>query len=105
MPPPTNLVRIDALDLTAYHLVIDARSEGEYFEDHLPGAVNLPVLTNAEYAQVGTLHRTDTHQAYLTGVANSRNNIASHLPTVAAAVPRGGRVLVYCFRGGKRSRL
>jgi tRNA 2-selenouridine synthase len=105
MPQPNNLVSIDAVDLSAYHMVIDARSEREYFEDHLPGAVNLPVVNNAEYAEVGTLHRTDTHQAYLIGVAYSLRNIAAQLPAVAATVPRGGRVLVYCFRGGKRSRL
>jgi len=105
MPPPNNLASIDAIDLSAYHMVIDARSEREYVEDHLPGAVNLPVVNNAEYAEVGTCHRTDTHQAYLIGVAYALKNIAAHLPTVAATVPRGGRVLVYCFRGGKRSRL
>ena len=105
MPPPNNLASIDTIDLSAYHMVIDARSEREYIEDHLPGAVNLPVVNNAEYAEVGTRHRTDTHQAYLIGVAYALKNIAAHLPTVAATVPRGGRVLVYCFRGGKRSRL
>lgn len=105
MPPPNNLVTLDSVDPSTYQLVIDARSPREYEEDHLPGATNLPVVGNAEYAEVGTLHRTDTHQAYLTGVAYSLKNIAGYLPTVAAAVPRGGRILVYCFRGGKRSRL
>jgi tRNA 2-selenouridine synthase len=105
MPPPNNLVTIDSVELASYQLVIDARSPREYAEDHVPGATNLPVVGDAEYAEVGTLHRTDTHQAYLTGVTYSLRNIAGFLPTVAAAVPRGGRILVYCFRGGKRSRL
>ena len=52
-----------------YALVIDARSPREYSEDHLPSAVNLPVVDNDEYAEVGTTHRTDTHRAYLIGVS------------------------------------
>ena len=50
-----------------YALVIDARSPREYSEDHLPCAVNLPVVDNEEYAEVGTTHRTDTHRALVHG--------------------------------------
>ncbi len=88
-----------------YDLIIDARSEREYAADHVPGAVNLPVVNNDEYAEVGTLHRTDTMRAYLIGVAYSLKNISRHLDTVIAAQPRQSKILVYCFRGGKRSRL
>jgi tRNA 2-selenouridine synthase len=88
-----------------YDLVIDARSQREYAEDHIPGAVNLPVVNNDEYAEVGTLHRTDKMQAYLIGVSYSLKNIARNLDTVISGLPRGSRILVYCFRGGKRSRL
>jgi tRNA 2-selenouridine synthase SelU len=41
-----------------YALVIDARSQREFTEDHVPSAVNLPVVDNEEYAEVGTTHRT-----------------------------------------------
>jgi tRNA 2-selenouridine synthase len=63
------------------------------------------VLNDAQYAEIGTLHRADTHAAYHLGVRYALINIAAQLATVAARVPRGGRILVYCFRGGKRSRL
>lgn len=88
-----------------YDLIIDARSEREYAEDHIPGAINLPVATNDEYAEVGTLHRTDKMRAYLIGVSYSLKNISRHLDTVIAGYPKNTRILVYCFRGGKRSRL
>uniref|UniRef100_UPI0022794912 rhodanese-like domain-containing protein n=1 Tax=Paraburkholderia aspalathi TaxID=1324617 RepID=UPI0022794912 len=58
-----------------YDLIIDARSEREYAVDHIPGAINLPVVSNDEYAEVGTLHRTDKMQAYLIGVSYSLKNI------------------------------
>lgn len=105
MPPPNNLVPISDNNAAAYRLTIDARAPREYSDDHLPGASNLPVLNDLEYAEVGTLHRNDTHAAYHLGVRYALTNIATHLPMVAAQVPRGGRILVYCFRGGKRSRL
>ena len=93
------------LDFNSYGLIIDARSPREYEEDHIPGAINLPVVDNDEYAQVGTLHRTDPMGAYQIGVAWSLNNIARHLRETLVRVDRRTRILVYCFRGGKRSKL
>lgn len=92
-------------DWPSYALVIDARSPHEFDEDHLPGAVNLPVVDDAEYAQVGTLHRDDQHAAYLIGVEYSLRNIAAQLKPLISAYTPQDRFLVYCFRGGKRSRL
>jgi tRNA 2-selenouridine synthase len=88
-----------------YALVIDARSEREYSEDHVPGALNLPVVDNEEYAQVGTTHRTDTHRAYLIGVSYALKNMSRAIDELVAHYPKDARILVYCFRGGKRSKL
>jgi tRNA 2-selenouridine synthase len=87
-----------------YALIIDARTPKEFAEDHLPGAVNLPVVTQAEFAEVGTLHRTQPHAAYVLGAQYALRNIARHIAEVIAPRPPSDRVLVYCFRGGKRSR-
>lgn len=92
-------------DFQSYDLIIDARSPREFEEDHIPGAVNLPVVDNEEYAEVGTLHRTDPMGAYLIGVQYSLKNIARHLEEYVSKYGRKTRILVYCFRGGKRSRL
>ena len=88
-----------------YALVIDARSEREYTEDHLPCAVNLPVVDNEEYAEVGTTHRTDKHRAYLIGVSYALKNMSRAIEELVARHPKDSRMLVYCFRGGKRSKL
>ena len=92
-------------DFSSYDLIIDARSEREYEEDHIPRAINLPVVNNDEYAEVGTTHRDDKHRAYVIGVAYSHRNIANHVDQVISRYPKKTRILVYCFRGGKRSRL
>jgi tRNA 2-selenouridine synthase len=88
-----------------YALVIDARSQREYTEDHVPRAVNLPVVDNEEYAEVGTTHRTDKHRAYLIGVSYALKNISHAIDDLVAGQPKDARMLVYCFRGGKRSKL
>ena len=97
--------QLDLQDFSAYSLIIDARSPHEYDEDHLPNAVNLPVVDDEQYAEVGTRHKTDTHGAYLIGVEYSLRNIASHIKPLISRYTLKDRFLVYCFRGGKRSRL
>jgi len=97
--------QLDVRDFASYALVIDARSPHEYAEDHIPGAVNLPVVDDGEFAEVGIQHKTDKHAAYLVGVEYSLRNIADQIkPLISRYTPRD-RFLVYCFRGGKRSRL
>jgi tRNA 2-selenouridine synthase len=103
--PPASFEQLGIQPPARYALVIDARSPREFAEDHIPGAVNLPVVNDAEYAEVGTLHRQDPHAAYLLGVRYSLNNIARQLPPIIEPLPRYAPILVYCFRGGKRSKL
>lgn len=42
--------------LHGFNAIIDARSPGEFALDHLPGALNAPVLDDAQRAQVGTIN-------------------------------------------------
>ncbi len=97
--------QLEVQDWSRYALIVDARSPHEYAEDHIPGAVNLPVVDDVEYAEVGTTHRTDKHRAYLIGVEYSLRNIADQIKPLISRYGPGDRFLVYCFRGGKRSRL
>ena len=91
----------EALD---FDEIIDARSPAEFAEDHMPGAINLPVLDNEERARIGTLHKqVSAFEAKKAGAALVSRNIARHLETVLADKPRHYRPLVYCWRGGNRS--
>lgn len=85
--------------------IIDARSEGEYAEDFIPGARNYPVLNNEERARVGTLNKVESpFAAKRMGAALVSRNIATMLEKHFADKPRDWAPLVYCWRGGKRSR-
>lgn len=91
------------LDAHGFDAIIDARSPAEYGEDHLPGAINLPVLGNDERARVGTLYKASRFRARRLGAALIARNVAAHLEGALAEQPSGFRPLVYCWRGGQRS--
>lgn len=98
------LDQIDLAALTAFDDIIDVRSPGEFAEDHMPGAINLPVLSNAERVEIGTLYvQKSRFLARRIGAAYVARNIAHHLETTLADRPGGYQPLVYCWRGGQRS--
>ena len=87
-----------------YDTVIDVRSPAEFAEDHIPGAINLPVLDNAERAEVGTIYvQQSPFLARKIGAAKVFANAAAHIAGPLADKPGGWRPLVYCWRGGQRS--
>ena len=93
-------------DLAAhgFDTVIDVRSPAEFAEDHVPGAINLPVLDDAERARIGTIFKQDSpFAARKLGAALVARNAARHLETALADKPGGWRPLIYCWRGGQRS--
>ena len=84
--------------------IIDVRAPAEWAEDHLPGAINLPVLDDAERAEVGTVYKqVSPFTARKLGAALVAANSARHLQGPLADKPGGWRPLVYCWRGGQRS--
>ena len=105
MKYPAVLPFIDVLpQLAAFDAIIDVRSPSEFAEDHIPGAINCPVLNDAERAEVGTVYRqVDAFEAKKLGAAMVAKNIAFHLETRFLQMPRDWRPLVYCWRGGNRS--
>jgi tRNA 2-selenouridine synthase len=84
--------------------VIDVRSPAEFAEDHLPGALNWPVLDDEERARVGTLYvQTSPLAARKLGAALVARRIAELLLAHVQDQPREWRPLIYCWRGGQRS--
>lgn len=90
--------------LKQYSEIIDVRSENEFAEDHIPGAINLPVLNNAERAKVGTIYKqVSPFEARKIGAALVAQNISHHLTQHFASKEKNYSPLVYCWRGGQRS--
>ncbi|WP_334135951.1 tRNA 2-selenouridine(34) synthase MnmH [Tepidimonas sp.] len=97
-----DIVTLDQIG--AFDTLIDARSPSEYALDHLPGAVNWPVLDDEERRLVGTLYKhAGAFEARRIGGAWVARNIARHIQSVMQDKPAHWRPLVYCWRGGQRS--
>ncbi|HEX9171633.1 MAG TPA: tRNA 2-selenouridine(34) synthase MnmH [Telluria sp.] len=91
-------------ELDAYDAIIDVRSESEYALDHIPGAINCPVLNDEQRILVGTTYKqVNAFEAKKIGAALVARNIANHLETLWADKPRDWKPMVYCWRGGNRS--
>lgn len=96
----------DLAELSAlpFDTIIDARSPSEFAEDHIPGAINLPSLTDAERAEVGTIYvQEEPFKARKIGAAYVARNVANYLQGPLAHHEGGWQPLVYCWRGGQRS--
>ncbi|MFD2754115.1 tRNA 2-selenouridine(34) synthase MnmH [Comamonas terrae] len=91
-------------DRHQFDTLIDARSPGEFEQDHIPGAINCPVLDNEERARIGTIYKqVSPFEAKRLGAAMVAANLARHLRETFADKPSNWRPLVYCWRGGLRS--
>jgi tRNA 2-selenouridine synthase len=90
--------------LEEFDTIIDARSESEFALDHLPGAINCPVLNDEERILVGTTYKqVNAFEAKKIGAPLVARNIAHHIETLWQDKPRDWKPLVYCWRGGNRS--
>ena len=100
LPEPVSL----PLAWDEFSQIIDVRAPAEFEEDHLPGAINLPVLSDAERHEVGLLHATNAFDARRVGATLVTKNIHHHLAETLQDKPRDYAPLLYCWRGQMRSR-
>lgn len=99
-------VMIAAQDIVSgnFDTLIDVRSPAEFADDHVPGAINCPILSNDERAEIGTLYKqVSPFAARKRGAILTARNIASAIETYFLDKPKDWRPLVYCWRGGQRS--
>lgn len=85
-------------------IMIDVRSEGEFTEATIPGAVNIPILNDEERSAVGKSYRYEgPDNARRLGLRLVSNNLGEKLEAVDQ-VSRGKKLAVFCWRGGQRSK-
>ena len=91
-------------DVGGFDEIIDVRSPAEFAEDHIPGAINCPVLDDAQRSEVGTLYKqVSPFEAKKIGAAMVSENIGRHLRANFLGRPKTWKPLIYCWRGGERS--
>ena len=101
---PIDHTRATVEQLAEFDTILDARSPSEFAEDHIPGAINCPVLDDQQRITVGTLYKqVSAFDARKVGAVLVARNVATHIETLFADKPKGWKPLVYCWRGGQRS--
>ena len=101
---PIPYPNLPALIGHGFDTLIDVRSPAEYALDHIPGAINLPALSNDERITVGTIYKQiSAFDARKIGAVMVARNVAAHVEGPLAQHDGAWRPLVYCWRGGQRS--
>ncbi|MFV0292859.1 MAG: tRNA 2-selenouridine(34) synthase MnmH [Paracoccus sp. (in: a-proteobacteria)] len=98
--------RVDAVNTasTRFDDIIDVRAPSEFAEDHLPGAINLPVLDDEQRAHVGMVYKqVSPFDARRIGAALVAENAARHIAGPLSGHDGSWQPLIYCWRGGQRS--
>jgi tRNA 2-selenouridine synthase len=91
------------LDLIDNNCLIDVRTPLEFDEDHIPGAVNVPLLSNGERAEVGTIYKQiGPIAARRRGLELTCSRFYGMVEQIISAAV-GKPIVVYCWRGGLRS--
>jgi tRNA 2-selenouridine synthase len=93
------------LEARQCYSILDARSEREFSQSHIPQAVNLPILTDTEREIVGTLYKQQgSEKAILKGFELVGPRFHEIQKKAMALFPEK-KILLYCWRGGMRSQI
>ncbi|MCH4890926.1 tRNA 2-selenouridine(34) synthase MnmH [Acidaminobacter sp. JC074] len=100
----TGLVSNKAIYEDVHQVIVDVRSPKEYEENHIFGAINIPLFTNEERSHIGTTYKQESTTAAkklgMTYISTRIEKIGHRLIELSEAYDR---VIIYCQRGGMRS--
>jgi tRNA 2-selenouridine synthase len=95
----------EALELMPESILLDVRSPSEYARGHIPGAYSLPLFSNEERAEVGTLYKQKgKEQAFLRGLEIVGPKMAGFVRRTKELNHHRKKIVVHCWRGGQRSK-
>jgi tRNA 2-selenouridine synthase len=101
---PIEFTSLDAIFDHGFDTLIDVRSPAEFAEDHIPGAINLPALSNEQRHEVGTIYKQiSAFDGRKIGAGMVIRNVADHIDGPLMGKDGAWRPVVYCWRGGQRS--
>ncbi len=86
-------------------LYIDVRSPAEFSIGHIPSAINIPIFSNEERSEIGTLYKqVSIEKAKELGLAVASRKLPDIVNQVNILYKTGRPIVVYCWRGGMRSK-
>ena len=85
-------------------VLVDVRSESEYKNAHIPGAINIPILNDGERREVGTLYdRVSYDLAKIKAVEYASKKLPELYQKYLELEKTCDEIVIYCDRGGYRS--
>lgn len=95
---------ISPLELRSDLLLLDVRSPAEFEQGHIPGAKSLPLFTNEQRAEVGTLYKQKGAAfAFKKGLELVGPRMLPLMEQVEEWASAGTGIQLHCWRGGMRS--
>ncbi|MDP3919151.1 MAG: tRNA 2-selenouridine(34) synthase MnmH [Nanoarchaeota archaeon] len=94
-------MKIDKIYGKDYQFV-DVRSPKEFEEDHIPGAVNIPLFSNEERAIVGTIYKQESKEKAIDKGFEILGTKLAHMMKDYKSF-KDKKLCIYCWRGGMRS--
>jgi tRNA 2-selenouridine synthase len=86
------------------YVIVDVRTSREFLEDHIPGAISMPILTDEEHHEVGTIFKQVSHEtAKEKGLVYAAPKLLDFYRYAREVVKSGKKICFQCFRGGMRS--
>jgi tRNA 2-selenouridine synthase len=93
--------------LESHGPVVDVRSPGEFHQGHIPGATNLPLLSDEDRAAVGTTYRQQGRQPAISLglrlVGPRLESLGLQLQRALTGWEQAAVLRIHCWRGGLRS--
>jgi tRNA 2-selenouridine synthase len=87
------------------YVLIDVRSPAEFHEATIPGALNIPLFSNEERAEVGTIYKQHSPE---TAKSRGLDIVSPKLPDlikgIQAHLQPNQEAVIFCWRGGMRSK-
>ena len=97
--------KFESISKVNFDTIIDVRSPKEFTEDHIPNSINLPVLSDFEREVVGKIYiQNSQFEAKKIGAKYISENISKHLDGLLSNKNVNWKALIYCWRGGQRSK-
>ena len=101
MPRPLDIK--DFLERSRGKNIVDVRTPLEFEQGHIPGAVNIPLFSNEERAEIGTLYKQCSRQVAVERGMELVGPRMKELVIQITQLASGNAVFIHCWRGGMRS--
>lgn len=97
-------IELEYSELSGDYILVDLRSEGEYREFTIPGAINIPILNDSERKEIGTVYKNESEEkAKSMAVVAASEKLPEIYEKIRELEAKYEKVVLFCARGGMRS--